>query len=116
MGEQIPDAPEGWPSADSGAMVRARSDGGVRALIARAMWKRDYQPGPEANIGGMLYEIADRVAEQAVPGIERRALQNAAKALLATDVHDDLCSYGPPGTCACSLGEHYRWLIARATG
>ncbi|TYK45088.1 hypothetical protein [Actinomadura decatromicini] len=116
MPDEIPDAPEGWPSADPDSIVRARNDGGVRALIARAMWKRDYQPGAEANIGGMVYEIADRVAEQAVPEIERRALRNAADALLAAGFHEDRCSYGPPGTCDCSLGEHYRWLIARARG
>lgn len=69
---QIPDAPPGWPCADDDAMQRARTDGGTRALLARAMWRRDYQPGPEANVGGMVYEIADRIAELAVPEIERQ--------------------------------------------
>lgn len=85
MTDEIPDAPEGWPTADPATLVRARTDGGVRALIARAMWRRDYQPGPEANIGGMVYEIADRIAEQVVPEIERQVRERIAVALEAVD-------------------------------
>lgn len=88
MADEIPDATEGWPTADPAAMERARTDGGVRALIARAMWRRDYQPGPEANIGGMVYEIADRIAEQVVPEIERQVRERIATALEAVDPVD----------------------------
>ncbi len=42
------------------------------------------------------------------------ALRAAANEWLARDIHDDLCDYGPPGTCPCSLGEVYRWLHDRA--
>lgn len=48
------------------------------------------------------------------PQIQRQVLRDAAEALLTEGSHGDLCSYGPPGTCDCALGEHYyRWLIAR---
>lgn len=58
----IPDAPADWTSADHDTVHRARTDGGLRATIARALWNRDYQPGAEAQIGGYIYEIADKVA------------------------------------------------------
>lgn len=70
---EIPDAPPGYPAANPAAVERARSDGGLRARIARAIWTRDYQPGPEAQLGGFVYEIADRVASE----IEGRPLPAA---------------------------------------
>lgn len=85
MADKIPDAPEGWPTADPAAIERARNDGGTRALIARAIWRRNYQPGPEANIGGMVYEIADRIAELAVPEIVRQVRERIAATLEAVD-------------------------------
>ncbi|MEV7013333.1 hypothetical protein [Streptosporangium sp. NPDC051022] len=58
----IPDAPPGWFTAEPTALHNARTDGGLRARIAATLWNRDYQPGPEAEIGGYIYDIADRVA------------------------------------------------------
>lgn len=57
-----------------------------------------------------------RTLAAVIPEIERRALRNAADALLTTGAHSDLCQLGPPGTCDCALGEHYRWLITRSEG
>lgn len=48
------------------------------------------------------------------PELAASALRQAADDLLATGGHEDLCDYGPPGTCGCALGRHYRWLRARA--
>jgi hypothetical protein len=49
-----------------------------------------------------------------VAAVKAGALREAADSLLATDVHEDLCNYGAPGTCDCALGEHVRWLQIRA--
>ena len=48
--------------AEQSALDAACHDGGLRIDLANAMWRRDYQPGAEALIGGFVYEIADRVA------------------------------------------------------
>jgi hypothetical protein len=118
VGAEIPDVPEGWPTADPAAIVRAKSDGGIRALIARAMWRRDYQPGPEANIGGMVYEVADRVAAHALPEIERRIREQVAQDLLAVDPVDWALAGQRAGQDAAqiALGERDRWLIVRSEG
>jgi hypothetical protein len=62
MTDAIPPAPDGWHTADATALERARTDDGLRIRIVRALWRRDYLPGPEAQIGGYIYQIADRVA------------------------------------------------------
>jgi hypothetical protein len=51
------------------------------------MWQRDYQPGPEAQIGGYVYEIADRVADAVLP-----ALHDYLKGLGYRIVHRDVLS------------------------
>lgn len=66
----IRDAPYGWTTADPAAVERARTDGGSRAAIARALWRLGEQPGAEAQIGGYVYEIADG----AVAGLEQQGL------------------------------------------
>lgn len=53
---------DGRPVAMQSALDAARNDDGLRAALAAGMWRRDYQPGAEAQIGGFVYEIADRVA------------------------------------------------------
>jgi hypothetical protein len=59
--------------------------------------------------------VIDAVTERVDAAITD-ALQEAAQDLLDEGAHDDRCSQGPPGTCDCALGVHYRWLIARAKG
>lgn len=61
------------------------------------------------------HHIIDAVNER-IDAAVTEALQEAAQDLLDEGSHEDRCSYGPPGTCDCALGEHYRWLIARTKG
>lgn len=54
------------------------------------------------------------VLHAAWPHLYATALRHAAHELLTTSHHEDLCRGGPPGTCDCALGEHYRWLTLHA--
>jgi hypothetical protein len=73
-------------------------------------WVYDYL----RRVGGHETPRWDVAARELVARVRAAALRDAAEQLLATDVHEDLCSYGPPGTCDCALGEHYRWLVKLA--
>lgn len=77
---EIPDAPEGWTSADPAAVERARTDGGLRAAAAAALWRPGRQAGAEAQIGGYLYEVVDKVVSAILPLIaaQERAAERAA--------------------------------------
>lgn len=98
----------------------------VRAILAavlpeaRRRWfselmGTDAVAAREADAAKRTRDDTVDLCERARPGEHaRRVLRGAADALLAEDFHDDRCSYGPPGTCDCSLGEHYRWLINRS--
>lgn len=59
---EIPMPPDGRPVAEQAALERARGDGGLRLRIVAALWERDALPTAAAQIGGYVYELADRVA------------------------------------------------------
>jgi hypothetical protein len=80
----VPEPPDGRPTADRDAVHRARTDGGVRALLARAMWRRDTQPTTGAQTMGFVYEIADRIATEALPEIERQVRERVADQILGS--------------------------------
>lgn len=84
---EIPDPPDGRPTAKADAVHRARTDGGVRALLARAMWRRGNQPSTGAQTMGYVYELADRIAEHALPQIERRAVETERAAIVRNIRH-----------------------------
>lgn len=88
----------------------------AKALYAlewpRGTWERAYSTtrGKFRRRANEMRPFIDAVNAVAAAS----ALRAAADAWLARDIHDDLCDYGPPGTCPCSLGEVYRWLRDRA--
>lgn len=84
---EIPDPPDDRPTADRATVERARSDGGTRAQIARAMWRRETQPTTGAQTMGFVYELADRIAEHALPEIERRAVEAERAAIVKNIRH-----------------------------
>lgn len=96
---EIPDAPPGWYTAESAALHQARTDGGLRARIAAALWTRDYQPGPEAEIGGYVYDIADRVAG-VVEELAAQARREAAKQI-AHRIQERRCTFRACNACLC---------------
>jgi hypothetical protein len=99
------DLPEGQQSKLSWSEAIARS----KAAFDEVEWRRQTLAEHEA---AEMPCCCDEAAVEA--RVRAEVLRDAAADLLATDVHEDLCSYGPPGTCDCALGEHYRWLLARA--
>lgn len=101
--QDVPEPPDGRPTADRAAVERARNDGGTRALIARALWRRETAPTTGAQTMGYVYELADRVASQALPEIERRGhLLNppdvppdlVIRAAKASSLHFENCDFG----------------------
>lgn len=74
----IPEAPPGYPTANPAAVHRARTDDGLRLRLVRALWRRDDDlPTPHAQIGGYVYEIADKAAAVMQPHLDqlRRQVQ-----------------------------------------
>lgn len=77
---------------------------------------RDTLPAIPARVLALAEHVTNPDGARAAigigaPKIGAMYLDWAAARLLATGSHEDLCSYGPPGTCDCALGEHYRWLL-----
>lgn len=93
--QDVPEPPDDRPTAEPGAVHRARTDGGTRALIARAMWSRDTVPSTAAQTGGYVWDFADRIAELAVPEIEQRAREQVAAehVLITADDLAELLDY-----------------------
>lgn len=93
--EGIPDTPPGYPTADPAAVERARTDRGLRLRLVRALWSRDELPTPYAQIGGYIYEIADRAAAE----IEGRPPATRAYEPQCCELHNANCE--PPSELCC---------------
>lgn len=79
----IPMPPDNRPVAERASLDAALNDGGLRIALASAMWRRDYQPGAEAQIGGFVYEIADRIArivEEREQGLRKQIVESLRRA------------------------------------
>lgn len=80
---EIPMPPDNRTVALEPTLDAARNDGGLRIALASAMARKDDPPGAETQIGGFVYEIADRVArevERRDRAVKARGLREAAVA------------------------------------
>jgi hypothetical protein len=66
------------PTAEESALDAARNDDGLRVLIVEAMWRGGELPTAAAQIGGYVYEIADRVARAVEARDQTEAASDAA--------------------------------------